>query len=612
MKKISKYIAFIGALSLFPSCKDYLKEELVSTVSYDYYENEKGMEELVNAGYNSLRWHFNGEQSFTLHEYGVDEYTQASDGQNKQFDSYTTELNPVDKSGILHGMWTEYYRAINICNLGIQKIPTITGVSTILKDEAGKQQRIAELRFLRAFYYFNLVQQFGAIPLVLEGAVSVRLEFARSPVADVYKQIFADFRFAESILPENQTQYGRITKGAARHYLAKAYLTRGSAVTEARGQQATDMDSSAYWAEQVINQVGYKYQLQDNFADLWKIDNQNNKEIIFAAQFVTNTFLINESANRTHLYFLMNYDPKSGMQRDIPNGRAFRRIMPTDYTFDVFDRKNDSRFYKSFKMTFFSNNAANLPKWTDKDAPNPGLVGKAKFNVGDTAVYLTLTPNVSDADISKRPYSWIPRNKFNKQDFPTLVKYIDPLRADISTEFGTRDGIYARLAETYLIAAEAYGRNGSYGKAVEYINVLRRRAAYKAGEQKHKEHWTVEGGLLNDMSSTEANLLVTEASFDAAEPREQYPASAVSTKDRFIHFMLNERTRELVGEFHRWNDLARTETLVERVKKFNPASTTVQAFHKLRPIPQQHLERVYQSGRQLTAEERQAQQNPGY
>jgi hypothetical protein len=555
-----------------------------------------------------MRYLFNGEQSFTLFNYGVDEYTEASDGQNKYFDDYTAQLNP-SSAAYIHDMWTAYYRAINACNMGIQRIPAVQGTQFYI-NETNKDLRMAELRFLRAFYYFTLVQQFGSVPLTLTGDITVRLEFERAPVADIYQSIITDLLFAESKLPPTQSQYGRITRGAARHYLAKVYLTRGSAVAEQRGQKGTDMDSAAYWANLVITDG--PYQLLDNYADLWNINNQENREVILAAQFNNNAFMLNGSGNRAHLYYQMVYDGKPGMQRDIPYGRPFRRLMPTDYTMDIFDRKNDSRFYKSFRTVYLSNNAATIPKWTAANAPSPALVGQPKFKLGDTAVFLTLHTAVSDAEIAKKSYLWIPRNKYNKQDFLTLIKHMDPTRLDISTETAGRDGVYARLGETYLIAAEAYGRKGNYAKALEYINALRRRAAYKQGEPKPVHYWFTEGGAQGDVSSTESLIQVTEAAFDSNDPHEQYPPSANSKEKRFIHFMLNERTRELLGEFYRWMDLARTETLVERTKLYNPAAGGIQPFHKLRPIPQQHIDRLFRNGVPLTADQRAAEQNPGY
>jgi hypothetical protein len=425
-------------------------------------------------------------------------------------------------------------------------------------------------------------------------------------------------RAAEAVLPKTQTDRGRITQGAARHFLAKVYLTRGSAVNDLRGQKSTDMDSAAYYADLVINEGGYS--LVQNFADLWDISKEANSEVILAAQFNNNALLLNNSGNRVHLYYQMTYDTKAGMERDVTYGRPFRRLQPTPYTVDIFDRKNDSRFYKSFRTVYLSNDRTapiTIPKWTQKDADDgvvdPSLVGKNKFNVGDTAIVVSVDQNVSDLDIRKKPYTWFPRNKWGNSEFLTLLKFMDPTRLDIGIEFSGRDGLIARLGETYLIAAEAYGRLGNYAKAAEYINVLRTRASYKAGEAKPFHHYKSEGGTYGDVASTEPALLIDESYWDADNAKEKYPASASSKELRFVHFMLNERTRELLGELHRWNDLVRTETLEERVKLFHGlASPNIKPFHKLRPIPQAHLERVYSNGKPLTAAERDAEQNPGY
>jgi len=415
------------------------------------------------------------------------------------------------------------------------------------------------------------------------------------------------------------------------------YLTRGSAITDVRGQKATDLDSAAFYADQVITSPNYA--LEADYARLFDLSSyansvaaQASKEIIFSTQFNNVVALAGRFGNRVHSYFTLQYDNEPGMVRDLLNDRPFRRVMPTNYAMDIFDRRNDSRFYKSLKTAWISNNAATIPTWTAADAPTPAQVGQRKYAVGDTAFLVVVnTPQnpVPQATITRSRYKIFARYVRNaagavvpgysptgdvglRNKFPQLVKYIDPFRPSVAEEAGTKDGILARFAETLLIGAEAHGRKGNYSKALEYVNRLRTRAAYKAGEVRPSANYRYEGGTRGDVTSTLPALTATMASFTANDPKEMYPPSASSTADRFIHFILNERTRELLGELHRWEDLARTETLLTRAPYFNPNAVGIQAHHKLRPIPQTHLERIFRNGQPLTGDQRKEEQNPGY
>ncbi|MBC8085185.1 MAG: RagB/SusD family nutrient uptake outer membrane protein [Hymenobacter sp.] len=625
------------ALSM-TSCKDYLEEEAVTTLNNDYFQTEQGLEDLVKASYEQTRYKFALEHSYAMFNFGVDEYTYADQTNAIWWDNYDSRLNSSDT--FVDGVWTANYDGINRCNIGIEQIPLIQGTST-LRTDAQKIQRVAELRFLRAYYYFQLVQQFGAIPLVLAASNEVRLEFERTPVPEVYRAILADFRFAADNLAPTNSEFGRATKGAAQHFLAKAYLTRASGVRQDRGRLATDLDSAAYFAEQVI--TSGRYALETDYARLFDISSYNNsvaaqtsREVIFSAQFNNVFTLAGRFGNRVHSYFTLFYDQDPGMVRDLLNDRPFRRLMPTNYAMDIFDRRNDSRFYKSMKTAWISNSTAGIPRWTAADAPTPAQVGQLKFAPGDTAFYIVVnTPQtaLTQAQLNRSRYRIFARyfrtstgtlaSAYNpagpiadRVKYPQLVKYIDPFRqgAGVNEEAGTKDGLLARFAETYLIAAEAYGRKGDYTKALQYVNIVRQRAAYKVGEVKPSVNWRVEGGTRGDVTSSYPAITATVASFSTNDPRELYPPSVTSTQDRFVHFILNERTRELLGELHRWEDLVRTETLQIRAPYFNPDAAVLATDNhfQLRPIPRTHIERVFRNGQPLTNEERQAEQNPGY
>jgi len=295
-----------------------------------------------------------------------------------------------------------------------------------------------------------------------------------------------------------------------------------------------------------------------------------------------------------HRLFLCAYHQFPGILRYLEGGTSGTRLQPTNYLMDVYDRQNDSRFYKQFKTVYLCNNPSAAPKWDADNAPDPSFVGKPKFGAGDTALVFSMNKDVPDDVVAKRPYHWLPRNKFTELYFIPTQLHLDPDRDGIESTAGTRDWFLMRLAETYLIAAEAYGRKGNYSKALEYINKIRERASYKENEEKPSEYYKVEGGSINDLyKSTKEEMLAT--------------LESINSPEKIRDFILDERARELNSECQRWFDLVRTETFLDRVRKFNPnAAPNVKEYHKLRPIPQAHIDRLSDPG---SASE---EQNEGY
>lgn len=560
MKKIV-YTLLIASLMLTnQSCKDLLEETPISSVGADYFNSQAGFEAGVKAAYSSLRDYYGREIGTNLTVFGTDTYTMGADGSYKYMNQYTTQFGSnVD---ILRDLWNNLYVAINTMNVLIDKANagTVTGLT-----DANKNLRIAELRFLRAHHYFILVQNWGPVALTLTGNLEPKKDFTRASVKEVYAAITADLEASLAVLPNTTTDYGRATKGACEHLLARVYLTKATSEAAA----SDDYAKAATYAQNVTKNYGYA--LLSDFANVYNQANQINSEVIFAVQY-TNDALTDigpsgtgatVNGNQTHLFFGNEYDVQAGMKRDLANGRPWKRYMPTSYLLNVVfnpaDRTKDSRYKKTFKDTWYTNNPGTFTNVFDNSK------SKVTLAQGDTAIYI---PGVewTTAQRAAKPYQVLVPSLYKPNLFPVLNKFLDPLRQDVTAEWGNRDWFVMRLAETYLILAEANLKLGKPQEAADAINMVRVRAAWPG----------------------------------------QQDAMKVSASSLTMEFIMEERERELLGEMFRWYDLKRWGILVDRVKKYNTdAAAGIQAFHNLRPIPQTQIDRTTGGASAFP-------QNPGY
>jgi starch-binding outer membrane protein, SusD/RagB family len=656
MKRSIKIIYSCLFITIFiTSCsKDFLEEKQITALDTDYYTTQDGLDDLITGIYQSLRFHFNYEWAFCATNYGTDEFIVGGSPGRSYWNSYNSSLNSEEV--YVTTIWDNMYGNINSCNIAIQNIPIYynEGATTY-------NTRLGEAYFMRGFDYFKLVAQYGGVVLKLTPSTTVDAGFSRSTAQETCQQVLSDLKEAYNLLPETPEQTGRITKWAAAHYLAKVYLFRASELNDSwnKNTKETDLDSAIYYSEKVINESGAR--LADNFADIWNYtqvngENEQLSEIILSAQFSDNTSTQGRFGNETHLYFLSSYQNHSGMKRDIASGREFQYLRTSDYAIDVYDRVNDSRFWKSFKTRYLCNYPEGAPSWTETYAPDPDSVGKPRFKGGEESIlyivndagdnrYTEKSINYRASHMYVRYFagetqSYFPGHGNYAQNYwPSLNKYIDGSRASVASQFGRRDGIHARLAETYLIAAEAYGRKGDYNGALPFINAVRDRAAYKEEEDRSDycdggASWannevanTAEYCSYSDKNSyyesNNINPSVTSSTLDNMHlngindifnsENDFYDIlGATSDKDKFLHFILNERSRELMGEFKRWEDLARTKTLVLRTSKFNQEAKPEAPKSYLRPLPQTFLDLLSKNGKPLTTEEKEEVQNPGY
>ncbi|WP_321019489.1 RagB/SusD family nutrient uptake outer membrane protein [Bacteroides sp.] len=593
------------------SCNDFLEEKVVSKATMAYYEIPEGIDAVVNSIYSKMRWPFSGERFHNYALFGTDLFMTATGTHGNAWDQYqATALNA--STSLLYSLWTQWYEAISACNTGLYYIEDMN------ENASWKNQRTAEMRFFRAYFLFDLMQQFGAIPMPLEPVFEAQTYIPRTPVDKVYTQIIEDLKYCAdyNYLPKT-AERGRVRIGAAQHLLAKVYLTRGSAVSAeakaTRGTQDMDLAEAARYADLVIGSS--EYELEKNFADIFLLDNKDSKEVILTVNY-TKDEMWNGEGNPMHMYSTGSYTNQPGMIRDIANGRPWSRIRQTFWVMEdqakhggLFDYTNDSRGEKTFKSVWYSNNSETIPKWADiKDgstviwSPSAALKGKPKFEVGDTCIVMRPIhykgiPLAEGGFESKRDSLilfgsqdhnlWTMERIESVRDFwPIIEKWANGDRPDIMYEPGHRNFNVYRLGETYLIAAEAYGRQGLYDKAADRLNEVRKRAAYKSGEWRSNLN-VINGKGEKLTSSTESKMTVKEADLSSL------------SLDQFVDLMLDERGRELIGEDNRWNDLNRCEKLIERFKAHNAIGGTagnIQPYHVLRPIPQNHIDRLDPAG----------------
>lgn len=648
-KKLIFKISLLSGLFLISSCKkDFLNEELKTQRNLEFFKTDEGIQALAAGSYYQvLSRQFDGEWIYCATNYGVDEFGIGGDPSNGVWNNYDAGFKSAvtinnGNTALANTQWDNLWTGIGDVNLLIQNATESKSTSDAIKKVA-----LGEGYFFRAYNYLRLVTQYGGVPLKTTPSTTPELEFTRATPEEIYKQIIEDFKQAYDLLP-NTGAPAKVTKDAAAHYLAKAYLYRSSEINDSwnSSTKAADLAAVIPLCDEVIS----RHPLAANFGDLWKYtkpDDANEKlpELILSAQFTSDVSAT--AQNTQHLYFTSRYDDVSQMQRDLTGDRPFSRLRTNYYMYRIYDQVNDSRFWKSFRTKSRLNKAGGS-YYVNGDLGmifiinQPGDTRFSSHQLSDVVVYSKTGKTIPNAYIAY-PAGRTTDGALNAiVRYPSLSKHFDGSRTGgLNDVRGLRDMNLARSAETYLMAAEAKTRlaklgTGSYADALPYINAVRTRAEYKNGEDRAAyydggaaltagaQNPNINSFIAENSYYESNNIPVTTAAANtlAISDVSSLPASDESvisqlglsgTYDRMLALILNERSRELCGEYKRWEDLARTKTLVPRVKAFNfQGGPNIQDYHLLRPIPQTYLDAIQLNGKVLTSDEKQSQQNPGY
>lgn len=422
--------------AIMVSCsEEFINEEAPFSIdSENYFNSEEDYNNALVAAYDMLHSSY---VNVLLGEIASDNTLSGGESATDVIGfQQVDEMSHTSVNSNVKNIWDWMFAGVQRCNYILEfKDKT---------DFTGKNQIIAETRFLRAYYQFELVKWFGGIPL--KGDMRFKLgdekTIPRSPIADVYASIESDLNYAINNLNVNPSQVGRVTKGAAQALLGKIYLYQN------KFQQAANV------LDNVINDGNYS--LVSDYATIFENNNENNVESVFEIQYTDTQgagfecLQCSEGNVAVGFNGIRNFNGPlfdSGYSFNIPTSEAFNSYQLGDKRRDVaildivaFATANNATYGQGYKHTGYFNRKY-LPR-------------KGDSNIGD-------------------------QNLTNPNNYRSI-----------------------RYADVLLMAAEAYNRgNIDDGKARLYLNQVRRRAF---GDTTHDVNST--GAALTDAIWAERRL----------------------------------------------------------------------------------------------------------
>lgn len=498
-------------------------------VADNLYTNLEGFEAGLNALYAQVRrerWgqdESNNELLMLPMVIGTDNgFGNFVSPNERIFQDFGVNMTPT--AGFITHIWTVMYQTVNAANTIIARAEN----PAVKWTAADKARVTAEARLIRAWAYRHLSYLYGDVPINTQesSGTSIRNDWERAPRDSVRRFIVSDLLYAEQNLPLTSTNPGKVTKAVAQHYLAEMYLALNQASLAEQKAQAVIASGNhrLITARYGVKRTEPGVAFMDQFVDGNVNRAQGNTEALWVLQYAE---LVNGGGGSImRRYWVNRYEQNRGMQI-VPEygGRGIGRLAITRYAINLYEPQDQRGGPFALRRFYTLNNAATLPTG-----------GK----IGDTLRTVFTAEKLSDPLWpSTRKWDWA--SPIDPQGGATFV-----------------DQPYLRLADTYLLLAEAQFKQGKTADAAATLNIVRARAG----------------------------------------------ATAITPAQVTLDFILDERSRELITEEQRRYTLLRTGTWFDRTTRLNPlARAGVQPRDSLLPIPQSVIDANL--GRKMN-------QNPGY
>ena len=620
MKKIIITSAIgLAAVMGMTSCSDFLDADNKSTVTADdQFANITGWNQLLNEAYFSLRAVYSSPQIFCQ---GTDMYTTSQGNAPSVLQTYQLTSDNKD----VENLYKNIFAAVNASNC-VLKYSTDAKIN----DQA---------RFVRAYCYYLLTQQFGSVPYIENYIESAETSYPRTPLNVIYENVINDLNgvIANNALDQTSSAAdgrGRASILAAKALLAKVYLAAGwdleTSLTDA-AKGTYSVNGTAYFAKAAATaaEVAAAVPLTQSFSTKWDFDvNEagNNEETLFAIQYDRATSSDQSKGGHSQQHFFGGY-----MGSNTLGIKAMKNdLCPTERVYYAYE-KGDDRYEGTFMTTIYgfdgnsdnwskqgywgiynatANELAQLPyawkffPWYATDAEvNDFVTANASRFVTTGYKSTTKVIRVAEQLLFRSFKADGAEASPSTMAFENAIKgigYLPPVRKfddkNTTIAVGQSDGDYRDVvvlnaSEIYLVAAEAYLMAGDETNALKYLNAVRKRA-HAAELASFADYQRYDWGL-NDVGG-----YVKVGLTDSYE----------MTLNK-LDVVLDERMRETVGEYYRWIDLRRTRQLVRYNIAYNNASVESMTGNDgeikwLRPIPENEI--------QINSGITSADQNPGY